>query len=147
MPFLVATKGEWECIAVYVSSNCWFNNRKYPEYNTSPYELWLGSGIWTSTAPGADIWPGTRRKHTQGGQLDGSIRLLGIRSPGLLKQIALLNGCECLLKCLPVLVSLVGIRAGRVFFCDFFSMPLSLTCIKSQLLYCPSGALIFGINR
>lgn len=65
-------------------------------------------------APGTDILPGTRRKHTRGGQLDGSIWLLGIRSTGLLIQIALLNGCERLLKYRPVLVSLVGIRAKSV---------------------------------
>lgn len=55
-----------------------------------------------------DLAPDT---NTQGGQLDGSIWLRGIRSTGLLIQIALLNGCERLLKPLPVLPSLVGIGA------------------------------------
>lgn len=50
-----------------------------------------------------DIQSGT--KHTLGGQLGGSIWPVRIRTTGLLIQIALLNGCECPLKYLPVLVS------------------------------------------
>lgn len=75
--------------------------------------------------------------HTQGGQLDGSIRLLGIRSTGLLIQIALLNGCERLLRYLPVLVSLVGIRVK--------SFPsLFLTHINCAA---PAGAWLFGVKQ
>lgn len=57
----------------------------------------------------------------------GSIWLLGIRSTVLLIQIALLNGCERLLKYLAVLVGLGGVSAKTF-------LSLSLTHIKPVVL-------------
>lgn len=60
-----------------------------------------------------DIQSGT--KHTQGGQLGGSIWLVRIRTTGLLIQIAVLNGCESPLKYLPVLVILCSCKESQEF--------------------------------
>lgn len=113
-----------------------------PNYDTSLCELWSGSSMWTTagTRNRYLTWHQTWTHTVVGGRLDGSILLLRIRSTGLLIQIALLNGCERLLKYIQVLVSLVGIRAKS-------SPSLSLTHIKSLALCCPSGAWIFGVKN